>query len=103
MANSTTGTATLAVLVSVCLGALGGCGDPTQNIIAGIAAATAVGGYTPSNELEQTYYVGVFDPQEQLPPQMAHLLPCGMGVRFINPGPEWDALLQQWESSRRSG
>ena len=26
-----------------------------------------------------------------------------LGLRFINPGPEWDALLEKWESSRGSG
>ena len=40
---------------------------------------------------------------KKVPPQMAHLLPCGMGVRFIDPGPEWDALLAKWEASRRGG
>lgn len=37
---------------------------------------------------------------KKVPQQMAHLLPCGMGVRFLNPGPGWNALLQKWESSR---
>ncbi len=39
---------------------------------------------------------------KKVPPQLAHLLPCGMGVRFINPGREWDALLEKWASSRGS-
>ncbi len=39
---------------------------------------------------------------KKVPPQLAHLLQCGMGVRFINPGPEWDALLKKWGSSRGS-
>ncbi len=39
---------------------------------------------------------------KKVPPQMAHLLSCGMGVRLINPGPEWGALLEEWESSRGS-
>ena len=37
---------------------------------------------------------------KKVPPQMAHLLPCGMGLRFLNPGPEWDALLDKWKPSR---
>jgi len=40
---------------------------------------------------------------KKVPQPLAHLLPCGMGVRFIDPGPEWDALLEKWESSRHSG
>ncbi len=39
---------------------------------------------------------------KKVPPQMAHLLPCGMGVRLINPGADWVALLEKWESSRGS-
>jgi len=39
---------------------------------------------------------------KKVPPQLAHLLQCGMGVRFINPGPEWEALLEKWSSSRGS-
>ncbi len=37
---------------------------------------------------------------KKVPPQLAHLLQCGMGVRFINPGPEWDSLLEEWASTR---
>ncbi len=37
---------------------------------------------------------------KKVPPQLAHLVQCGMGVRFVNPGPEWDTLLQKWQSSR---
>lgn len=80
--------------------ALAGCGDATQNIIAGVVGATVVGGYTPSNELEQTYYVGVFDPQEQLPPQMYRLRVHGQAsfistTRFASgwvPAPLVDSL-----------
>ena len=39
---------------------------------------------------------------KKVPAQRAHLLPCGMGLRFIDPSPEWDALLEKWESSRSS-
>jgi hypothetical protein len=31
---------------------------------------TAAGAYAPSHEIEQIYYLGVFDPQEQIPPQI---------------------------------
>ncbi len=39
---------------------------------------------------------------KKVPPQLAHLVQCGMGLRFINPNPEWDALFEKWESSRGS-
>jgi len=37
---------------------------------------------------------------KKVPPQLAHLLACGMGVRLIDPGPDWDALLEKWASTR---
>jgi hypothetical protein len=47
-----------------------GCGNAPANIA---IAATLVGGQAPSQEIEQVYYVGVLDPQEQLPPQVYRL------------------------------
>ena len=31
-----------------------------------------------------------------VPPQLAHLMPCGMGLRFINPGQEWTEFFERW-------
>lgn len=42
----------------------------TEKIIGGIVGATVVGASSPSTDIQQVYYIGVFDPQEQLPPQM---------------------------------
>lgn len=39
----------------------------------GAAAVTVVGAQTPSQSIEQTYYVGVFDPKEQIPPALYRL------------------------------
>jgi hypothetical protein len=33
-----------------------------------IAGGTALAAHSPNNEIEQIYYLGVFDPQEQVPP-----------------------------------
>ncbi|QOJ01694.1 MAG: hypothetical protein HRU70_14875 [Phycisphaeraceae bacterium] len=44
-----------------------GCGTPWP-YIGGAAGLTAYGGQAPSNEVQQVYYLGIFDPQEQLPP-----------------------------------
>jgi hypothetical protein len=38
---------------------------------------------------------------KKVPAQMAHILLCGMGVRFINPGPEWEVFFAAWESSKK--
>jgi Tfp pilus assembly protein PilZ len=31
-----------------------------------------------------------------VPPQLAHVLECGMGVCFIDPSPEWIAFFHDW-------
>jgi len=50
----------LSVLSVACNGTMGA-------IIGGVVGATLVGAQSPSHEIEQIYYLGVFDPQEQLP------------------------------------
>lgn len=61
----------LIVLAVLCCSAgLTGCSSTAGNIALGAAGATLVGARSPGQELEQTYYLGVFDPQEQLPPMV---------------------------------
>lgn len=43
---------------------LPGCSTPLETV----TTATVGGAYSPNNEIEQVYYLGVFDPQEQVPP-----------------------------------
>lgn len=47
---------------------LGACESLEGNITLGVVTATAVLGQAPTTEISQTYYLGVFDPQDQLPP-----------------------------------
>lgn len=54
----------LLVLVGVLLCA--GCQSPGQ-IAAGIVGGTVAGGIIPGNGLEQIYYLGIFDPRDQIP------------------------------------
>lgn len=49
------------------VGFLGGC-TATKDTIAVAIGGTALLAHSPSNEIEQIYYLGVFDPQEQVPP-----------------------------------
>lgn len=42
-------------------------------VAAGAAVITVVGAQAPSQSIEQTYYVGIFDPLEQLPPAVYRL------------------------------
>ena len=44
------------------------CETTEATVALGVAGATIVGGATPSAQIEETYYLGVFDPQDQLPP-----------------------------------
>jgi hypothetical protein len=49
--------------------ALSGCVTPTETT-ALVGTTTAVLGQAPADEIEQTYYLGIFDPQEQVPPMV---------------------------------
>lgn len=46
---------------------LAGCSE-TGKIAAGISVGSYLLGLSPSNQIEQIYYLGVFDPMEQVPP-----------------------------------
>lgn len=61
------GAATRIAIVSLALGALTGCESLTVAQRAGIGWAS-VGSTTPNADLQQTYYLGSFDPRGQLPP-----------------------------------
>jgi hypothetical protein len=37
---------------------------------------------------------------KRVPAQLAHVLPCGMGVRFVDPGPEWTAAFDRWQTGK---
>lgn len=47
-----------------------GCNTLEGKVASGIVGATVYAGQTPAHELEQTFYLGVFDPQEQVPPSV---------------------------------
>jgi len=34
-----------------------------------------------------------------VPAQLAHVLECGMGVRFIEPPPDWKAYFLEWKKA----
>ena len=72
MARITRAASSLAAGLSIALGAalFQGCTTTEQTVALGSGIATVVGAQAPTNEIQQTYYFGVFDPQDQLPPQM---------------------------------
>lgn len=58
-------------LLTVLAFLLASCGStPNEKITTGIIGASFFGGRTPSTEIEQIYYLGVFDPEEQVPPSI---------------------------------
>lgn len=54
-----------------------------RNVAAGGVGVLAAGTFIPSTALEQIYYLGVFDPQEQLPPTIYRVRVKGQ-ASFIN-------------------
>lgn len=47
-----------------------GCNSTPQTVALGAAVATGAGSMIPGHDLEQVYYLGSFDPQEQVPPAL---------------------------------
>ena len=47
-----------------------GCNSLPQNIALGAVVATGVGAVIPGHDIEQVYYLGAFDPNEQIPPSL---------------------------------
>jgi Tfp pilus assembly protein PilZ len=40
---------------------------------------------------------------KKVPPQLAQTVLCGMGVRFVNVGPEWEAAFERWKEGKPKG
>ena len=38
---------------------------------------------------------------KKVPPNLSHILDCGMGLQFVDPGQEWLAFFEDWK--RRNG
>ncbi len=64
-----------------CIPFANGCSTEGQ-IIGGAIGATAVLGSTPGHQLEQVYYLGMFDPQEQVPPTVYRVTVRGQASSF---------------------
>ena len=65
----------LASLVSGC--------SMLEGLLAGAGISTVVGARSPSHEIEQVYYLGVFDPDDQVPPSLYRLTVRGQ-ASFIS-------------------
>jgi hypothetical protein len=58
-------------------------GCTLSGLLATVGGATLVGARSPSHELEQIYYLGVFDPDDQVPPSLYRLTVRGQ-ASFIS-------------------
>jgi hypothetical protein len=90
---------------AICLGLLLGVavaasGCSFDALLGGVAGATLIGARSPSHEIEQVYYLGVFDPDDQVPPSLYRLTVRGQAsfisaVKFASgwvPAPLVDSL-----------
>lgn len=68
-----------------------GCNALPQNIALGAAIATAVGAVIPGHDIEQVYYLGSFDPQEQVPPALYRVRVRGQAsiISWMSFGSGW--------------
>lgn len=82
-------TATAAALAS--LAASGGCGSLEANLGIGAAVGTLGLAQAPGSEIEQVYYLGVFDEQDQVPPTVYRLTVRGQasGISGMKFGSGW--------------
>ena len=63
----------------------------TQGIVGGVVGATLAGARSPSHEIEQIYYLGVFDPREQVPETIYRVTVRGQAsfISFMRFGSGW--------------
>ncbi|MBD3268427.1 hypothetical protein GF373_17305, partial [bacterium] len=57
-------------------------GCETGQVVGSAAGVTWVGAQAPGNEIQQIYYLGVFDPHEQVPPQVYRITVRGQASAF---------------------
>ena len=102
-------------VLSLCAGGallLAGCHTSVQTGALVTGGVTLAGARTPSQDLEQIYYLGVFDPEEQLPPTFYRLTVRGQASAMSRTRPSsccrWSTMNcvvsppLTWRTRRRS-
>jgi hypothetical protein len=64
--------------------AVAAAGCSPEGVVGGAIGATLLGGQSPAHEIEQVYYLGVFDPQEQVPPTVYRVTVRGQASALSN-------------------
>lgn len=91
--------------------ALAGCSSTTGNVALGAVGATLLGARSPAHEIEQIYYLGVFDPRGQVPEMIYRVTVKGQASFISNtkyasgwvPAPLVDSLSSGIKLSARAG
>src|SRR4051794_18904725 len=72
------------ILATIGLISAGCLGHPEGTIVGVAVPVTALLAVTPTNEIEQIYYLGVFDPQEQVPSTIYRIRVHGQSSALSN-------------------
>ena len=95
--------------IAVCLTT--GCNSVPQNVALGAVIGTGVGAIIPGHDIEQVYYLGSFDPQEQVPPALYRVRVRGQAsiISWMRFGSGWvpadliDSLGSSVEINKKDG
>jgi len=88
-----------------------GCNSMPQNVALGAVIGTGVGAVIPGHDIEQVYYLGSFDPQEQVPPALYRIRVRGQAsiISWMRFGSGWvpaeliDSLGSSVEINKKDG
>lgn len=99
------------VLMLVMASLTTGCNSVPQNVALGAVIGTGVGAIIPGHDIEQVYYLGSFDPQEQVPPALYRVRVRGQAsiISWMRFGSGWvpadliDSLGSSVEINKKDG
>ena len=98
-------------LLLLMAGLTAGCNSLPQNVALGAVIGTGVGAVIPGHDIEQVYYLGSFDPQEQVPPALYRIRVRGQAsiISWMRFGSGWvpaeliDSLGSSVEINKKDG
>jgi hypothetical protein len=79
------------VCIVSCIWMMAACSTPQLTNSVAAVTGTVVMGHTPTTNLSQKYYLGVFDPREQLPPTIYRITVQGQGSALA-----WTKFASGW-------
>ncbi|WP_090747732.1 AbrB/MazE/SpoVT family DNA-binding domain-containing protein [Candidatus Nitrospira nitrosa] len=99
------------LLLPIAVSLTTGCNSIPQNVALGAVIGTGVGAVIPGHDIEQVYYLGSFDPQEQVPPALYRVRVRGQAsiISWMRFGSGWvpaeliDSLGSSVEIDKKDG